>query len=85
MAKCEYCNEELTGNVKVSPLGKYYCQECLDEMTISDVCEEFDITAKEILDEMCNLREVNIEEEEQSEIDDFKYRQFVEDKMTEDM
>lgn len=83
MARCEYCNEELTGNVKVSPLGKYYCISCLEDMTIADVCEEFDITAKEILDEMCNLREVNIEEEEQAEIDDFRYREYVENKMTE--
>ena len=79
---CQYCSEEI-GKYGYQTQRGYYCAECIEKMTVADVCEEFDITAKEILDEMCNLREVNIEEEEQAEIDDFRYREYVENQMTE--
>lgn len=82
MRECNFCGCELTGTA-FEGYGKYYCPECIEDMTISEVCEEFDITPREILDEMCNLRQLDIEEEEQAEADDFAYRQFVENKMTE--
>ena len=84
MRECELCGCELTG-IAFEGNGKYLCPDCGDDIRLDEVCEIYDITPREILEEMCDLKEVDIEEQEQAEIDDFKYRQFVEDKMTEGM